>query len=100
MWTTLHLLGLEQRPGSIACYQMSGLFARREFAGPDGVRYARSKHIGGISDASVIFGITRVSTDWFFHLLRPASLVAIRRAPVCPSEPVVDHAGTLSGGRL
>ena len=56
---------------------MSGLFARAELAGPDGVRYARSKHIGGIADASVIFGITRVSTDWVLHLLRPASLLRL-----------------------
>jgi hypothetical protein len=32
---------------------MSGLFARTKSAGRDGVRYARSKHIGDIDDASV-----------------------------------------------
>lgn len=71
------LSGLQQTSNQIACYQMSGLFARREFAGPDGVRYARSKHIGDLARASVIFGITRVSTDWFFHLVRPARLVRL-----------------------
>ncbi len=52
---------------------MSGLFARTKSAGRDGVRYARSKHIGDIDDASVIYGSSRVSTDRSFHLLRPAS---------------------------
>ena len=64
----------------VDCYQMSGLFAREELAGPDGVRHARSKHTGGIWRAGVIFGIPCVLTDWFFHLLRPASLVAVRQA--------------------
>lgn len=59
---------------------MSGLFARTKPAGRDGVRYARSKHIGDIRDASVIYGSSRVSTDRSFHLLRPASSWAIRRA--------------------
>ena len=77
MWTAPLLSGLQQTSNQIACYQMSGLFARREFAGPDGVRYARSKHIGDLARASVIFGITRVSTDWFFHLVRPARLVRL-----------------------
>ena len=77
MWTAPLLSGLQQTSNQIACYQMSGLFSRREFAGPDGVRYARSKHIGDLARASVIFGITRVSTDWFFHLVRPARLVRL-----------------------
>ena len=34
---------------------MSGLFARAKPAGRDGVRYARSKHMGDILGASVIF---------------------------------------------
>src|SRR3954468_4913134 len=59
---------------------MSGLFARTKSAGQDGVRYARSKHIGDLDDASVIYGSSRVSTDRSFHLLRPASSWAIRRA--------------------
>ena len=59
---------------------MSGLFARTKPAGRDGVRYARSKHIGDIDDASVIYGSSRVPTDRSFHLLRPASSWAIRRA--------------------
>ena len=78
---------------------MSGLFARDELAGPDGVRYARSKHIGGITDASVTFGITFVSTDWLFHLLRPASLMRLF-AGHYPSKPDLDYAAILSGGRL
>jgi hypothetical protein len=45
----------------------------------DGVRYARSKHMGDIGGASVIFGSSRVSTDRSFHLLRPASSWASRR---------------------
>jgi hypothetical protein len=40
----------------IACYQMSGLFARTKSAGRDGVRYARSKHMGDTRRAGVIFG--------------------------------------------
>ena len=59
---------------------MSGLFARTKSAGRDGVRYARSKHMGDTRGASVIFGSSRVSTDRSFHLLRPASSWAIRRA--------------------
>ena len=59
---------------------MSGLFARARLAGPDGVRNARSQHIGDIGSARVTSGIPRVSTDRSFHLLRPASLAAIRRA--------------------
>ena len=35
---------------------MSGLFARARLAGQDGVRYARSKHTGGIRGAGVIYG--------------------------------------------
>jgi len=62
---------------------MSGLFARTKSAGRDGVRYARSKHMGDILGASVIFGSSRVSTDRSFHLLRPASSWAIRRAKPC-----------------
>lgn len=42
------LVGCYQISDPIACYQMSGLFARGKPAGPDGVRYARSKHISGI----------------------------------------------------
>src|ERR1700744_3379461 len=60
---------------------MSGLFARTKSAGRDGVRYARSKHIGDIDDASVIYGSSRVSTDRSFHLLRPASSWAIAEQP-------------------
>ena len=56
---------------------MSGLFVRDVLAGQDGVRYARSKHISGLCGASVTFGISRVSTGRSFHLLRPASSVAI-----------------------
>ena len=78
---------------------MSGLFARGELAGPDGVRYARSKHIGGISGASVIFGIACVSTDWLFHLLRPASLVRLPNGHY-PLEPDLDYAAMRSDGRL
>src|SRR4051812_15137058 len=52
---------------------MSGLFARTKSAGRDGVRYARSKHMGDTRGASVIYGSSRVSTDRSFHLLRPAS---------------------------
>jgi hypothetical protein len=48
MWTALRLSGFEQSFDSIACYQMSGLFARDKVAGRDGVRYTRSKHIGDI----------------------------------------------------
>jgi hypothetical protein len=59
---------------------MSGLFARTRSAGRDGVRYARSKHMGDTRGASVTFGSSRVSTDRSFHLLRPASSWAIRRA--------------------
>ena len=73
MWTTLHLLRLEQRLDSIACYQMSGLLARGKPAGRDGVRYAGSKHMGDIGNASATFGVSRVSIDRSFHLLVPAS---------------------------
>jgi hypothetical protein len=59
---------------------MSGLFARGQLAGQDGVRYTRSKHIGDIGDASAIFGMSGVSTDRSFHLLVPASSGGFRRA--------------------
>jgi hypothetical protein len=52
---------------------MSGLFARGQLAGRDGVRYTRSKHIGDIGDAGATFGLSGVSTDRSFHLLVPAS---------------------------
>src|SRR3954447_22125577 len=66
---------------------MSGLFARTKPAGRDGVRYARSKHMGDTLSASVIFGGSRVSTDRSFHLLRPASSWAIRRATSLAGRP-------------
>jgi hypothetical protein len=71
---------------------MSGLFERTKPAGRDGVRYARSKHIGDIDDASVIYGSSRVSTDRSFHLLRPASSWAIRRA-ISSGTPISDQMG-------
>ena len=78
---------------------MSGLFARTKPAGRDGVRYARSKHIGDIDDASVIYGSSRVSTDRSFHLLRPASSWAIRRATSLVA-PISDQMGMAAAGRL
>lgn len=69
------LVGCWQMSDPIVCYQMSGLFARVKPAGPDGVRYARSKHISGIGDASVIFGSSRVSTDWSFPSHAPCKFV-------------------------
>ena len=79
---------------------MSGLFARTKSAGRDGVRYARSKHIGDIDDASVIYGSSRVSTDRSFHLLRPASSWAIRRATSL-AAPISDQMGVAAAaGRL
>ena len=39
---------------------MSGLFARAKPAGRDGVRYARSKHMGDILGASVIRKFARI----------------------------------------
>jgi hypothetical protein len=77
---------------------MSGLFARDRLAGQDGVRYARSKHMSGIRDASVTFGSSCVSTDRSFHLLRPASSVAIRGRLNSPPEPISDYAGIATGG--
>jgi hypothetical protein len=74
------------------------VFARTTSARRDGVRYARSKHMGGISAASVIFGSSRVSTDRSFHLLRPASSWAIRRA-VSPAVPISDQMGIAATGR-
>ena len=78
---------------------MSGLFARMKPAGRDGVRYARSKHIGDIRDASVIYGSSRVSTDRSFHLLRPASSWAIRRA-ISTGTPISDQMGAAVSGRI
>src|SRR6476661_4429766 len=72
---------------------MSGLFARTKPAGRDGVRYARSKHMGDILGASVIFGSSRVSTDRSFHLLRPASSWAIRRASLLAGRFQIRSAG-------
>ena len=76
---------------------MSGLFARTKPAGRDGVRYARSKHMGDILVASVIFGSSRVSTDRSFHLLRPASSWAIRRA-ISAGTPISDQMGMAATG--
>jgi hypothetical protein len=78
---------------------MSGLFARTKPAGRDGVRYARSKHIGDIDDASVIYGSSRVPIDRSFHLLRPASSWAIRRATSL-GAPISDQIGIAATGRL
>jgi hypothetical protein len=78
---------------------MSGLFARTKSAGRDGVRYARSKHMGDTRGASVIFGSSRVSTDRSFHLLRPASSWAIRRATSL-GAPISDQIGIAATGRL
>src|ERR1700755_2809375 len=78
---------------------MSGLFARTKSAGQDGVRYARSKHIGDISGASVTFGSSRVSTDRSFHLLRPASSWTIRQAASL-AVPISDQIGVAATGRL
>ena len=78
---------------------MYGLFARTKPAGRDGVRYARSKHIGDIDDASATFGSSRVSTDRSFHLLRPASSWAIRRATSLAGE-FSDHVGMAATGWL
>jgi hypothetical protein len=78
---------------------MSGLFARTKSAGQDGVRYARSKHMGDMNAASVIFGSSRVSTDRSFHLLRPASSWAIRRATSL-AAPISDQIGIATTGRL
>ena len=78
---------------------MSGLFARGRLAGRDGVRYARSKHMGDIGCASVTFGSSRVSTDRSFHLLRPASSWAIRRATSLV-VPISDQMGMAVTGRL
>src|SRR6185369_16357628 len=79
---------------------MSGLFARTKPAGRDGVRHARSKHIGDIRDASVIYGSSRVSTDRSFHLLRPASSWAIRRA-TSTGTTISDQIGIMAAtGRL
>ena len=99
MWTAPLLSGLQKTFNQIVCYQMSGLFARGELAGPDGVRYARSKHIGGLVRASATFGITRVSTDWVFHLMRPARLVRLS-GDKAPFEPDLYYAAMLSDGRL
>jgi hypothetical protein len=48
MWTAFPLVRIVAESGLIACYQISGLFARVEPDGQDGVRHARSKHIGDI----------------------------------------------------
>jgi len=77
---------------------MSGLFARAKPAGRDGVRYARSKHMGDILGASVTFGSSRVSTDRSFHLLRPASSWAIRRATLLAGRFQITSAWRLSAG--
>lgn len=77
---------------------MSGLFARIKPAGRDGVRYARSKHIGDIDDASVIYGSSRVSTDRSFHLLRPASSWVSAEQPL--AAPISDQMGMAATGRL
>lgn len=87
MWTTLHLLGLEQRFDSIACYQMSGLLARENPAGRDGVRYAHSKHMGDIKCASATFGVFRVSIDRSFHLLVPAGSTTVHSGRYLVSSP-------------
>ena|SRR6202167_881012 len=76
---------------------MSGLFARTKSAGRDGVRYARSKHMGDILGASVIFGSSRVSTDRSFHLLRPASSWAIRRATLLAGRFQIKSADVATG---
>src|SRR5690606_14295523 len=99
MWTAPLLSGLQKTFNQLLCYQMSGLFARDDLAGSDGVRYARSKHMGDRFRASVIFGITRVSTDWVFPLMRPASLVRLS-GDNAPFEPDLDYAAMLSDGRL
>ena len=78
---------------------MSGLFARTKSAGRDGVRYARSKNMGDTRGAGVIFGSSRVSTDRSFHLLRPASSWAIRRATSL-AVPISDQMGMSATGRL
>jgi hypothetical protein len=78
---------------------MSGLFARGELAGRDGVRYARSKHMGDIGGASVIFGSSRVSTDRssIYCVLQVRELSAEHpRSSVL----VLDHVGMAVGGRL
>ncbi len=49
MWTA-PTCQVQQTVDPIACYQMSGLFARTKPAGRDGVRYARSKHMGDIAE--------------------------------------------------
>lgn len=87
MWTTLHLLGFEQRFDSIAFYQMSGLLARGNPAGRDGVRYAHSKHMGDIECASATFGVLRVSIDRSFHLLVPTSSTTVHSGSYLVSSP-------------
>lgn len=55
--------------------------------------------VGGLVRASVIFGMSRVSTDWVFHLMRPARLVRLS-GDKAPFEPDLDYAAMLSDGRL
>lgn len=73
MWTAPPSSGFEYRDNAIACNQMSGLLMQIQSAGQDGVRYARSKHMGDNLRASAIFGLPRVPTNRSFHLLAPAS---------------------------
>jgi hypothetical protein len=60
---------------------------------------ADRKHMGDIGGASVIFGSSRVSTDRSFHLPRPASSWAIRRATSLEA-PISDQIGMAATGRL
>lgn len=75
MWTAPPSSGFEYTDNAIACNQMSGLLMQIKSAGQDGVRYARSKHMGDNLRASAIFGLSRVPTNRSFHLLVPASSV-------------------------
>src|SRR6266436_6487867 len=57
----------------IACDHMSGLFLRsRKTAGPDGVRDARSKHIGDVEHQWVPRSVSRLGIDRSHHLLLQA----------------------------
>src|SRR5688500_13706961 len=61
MWTTLHLLGLEQRPVLDRLLSDVRPLGAGQAGWPSSVGYARSKHMGDMGNASVTFGVSRVS---------------------------------------
>src|SRR5687768_4450702 len=62
MWTTLHLPGLEQRPVLDRLLSDVRPLGAGQAGWPSSVRYARSKHMGDMGNASVTFGVSRVSS--------------------------------------